>query len=204
MFPAMPHSKDAAEDILAPHMEMLGALYPAAWRQWEEMGENMPGARIQFCKRTRATVIYDFASMAARTNFEAMGPDVTLHDAYGFLLVGFNSELYLRLKKFRDGTRRTSGIKTRQQKLFAAQEPLTGMPESTNLVLGYTVNGDGTEISSTAITCSTHGRLNWEIEIPLPGQAVVMEQPSWAPDPSEPQISSTLQDREEAEGIGGR
>jgi hypothetical protein len=204
MFVGMTHSKEAAEAILTPHLDTLGELFPAAWRQWEEMGEEAPGARMQFCRRTRATVLHNFASMTARASFDGMAPDVTLHDAHGFLLLGFDSQLYLRLKKFRGSTRRTSGIRTRQQQLFASQEPLIGMPESTNLVLGYSVNGDGTELASTAITCTEEGRLHWEIEIPLPGQALVIEQAAWGPDPSAPWLSSALQDGEANEdGIGG-
>lgn len=50
----MPHSEDEAKAILAPHMEKLGQLFPAAWERWEEFGEKLPEARLQIGPRSRA------------------------------------------------------------------------------------------------------------------------------------------------------
>jgi hypothetical protein len=194
----MPHSQDAAEAILAPHMEALGALFPAAWDQWEKFGVAAPEQRMQCCVRTRASMISNFAATAARTTFDGMAPAVALYDGHKFLLIEFDSQLCVRLNKFLSGTRHMSGINTLQRQAFAGQEPLTGMPESTNLVLGYEVNPDGTQIASMAVSCSTHGKLNWEIEIPLPGQAVVLEQPTPDSGPSAPRLTSAWRKREEA------
>ena len=181
-------------------MEALGDLFPAAWRQWEAFGEKMPELRMKCCKRTRASMVSNFAVEEARIVFADMSPTAILHEARRFLLVEFDSQLCLRLKKFQEGTRRTSGINTRQRKAFAAQEPLTGMPEATNLVLGYEVDQDGTEIISTAITCKTLGKLHWEIPIALPGQAVPLEPRDRQTEIMEPEITSTRLDREEAQG----
>lgn len=194
----MPHSKHAAEVILTPHMDALGTLFPIAWDQWEEFGVKMPALRMQCCPRTRASMVSNFAATAARATFDGMAPTVALHDGHKFLLIEFDSQLCVRLNKFLSGTRHMSGISTLQRQAFGAQEPLTGMPESTNLVLGYEVNPDGTQIASMAVSCSTYGKLNWEIEIPLPGQAVVVEQPTSDSGPSAPSLTSTWREREEA------
>lgn len=200
------HSRDSAEAILGPHLPRLATLFPEAWDRWVQFGIDYPEYRIQFCKRTRATMLHDSAAAAARREFDGKGPDVTLHEAFGFLLIGFDSQLYVRLKKFRDTTRlQTSGIPTGQQQAFAAQEPLTGMPECTNLVLGYAPNSLGTELAQMAITCSTKGRLNWVLDVPIPesgGGAVVVTP---APDrgPQGPSLTSTIRKKEkEDEGNG--
>jgi len=195
----MPHSKDAASAILAPHMEALGGLFSAAWRQWEEFGEKVPDLRMQCCARTRASMVHDFAVSAARVAFGDKAPAVTLHDTHRVLLLDFDSQLSLRLNKFQDGTHLMGGIHTHQRQAFAAQEPLTGMPESTNLVLGYTVNADGTDIVATAITCSTRTRTNWVLEIGEPGETILFASPPLGPDPVGPSLTSALQPREEAE-----
>jgi hypothetical protein len=194
----VPHSKDAAEAVLAAHMDALGTLFPTAWDQWEAFGEALPEQRMQCCVRTRASMISNFAATTARTVFEGKAPAVALHDGRKFLLIEFDSQLCVRLNKFLSGTRHMGGISTRQRQAFAAQEPLTGLPESTNLVLGYEVNRDGTQIASMAISCSTHGRLNWEIDVPLPGQAVVLAPPMPDSAPSAPTLISTRREREEA------
>jgi hypothetical protein len=187
----MPHAQDTTEEILAPHMEALGGLFPAAWERWERFGEEMPDLRVVCCKRTRASMISNFAVTEARTAFASQSPSILLHDLRKFLLIEFDSQLCLRLKKFRAGGRQTSGIHTRQKRAFEAQEPLTGMPETTNLVLGYDLNAEETDIAAAAITCRTNGKLHWEIEVPLPGEIVPIEASTPRPDIPSPQITST-------------
>jgi hypothetical protein len=127
---------------------------------------------------------------------------VVLHDQRKFLLIEIDGQLCVRLNKFRDGGRETGGIHTQQRQAFDAQQPLTGMPEATNLVLGYELNADQTDIACTAITCRTHGKLNWEIPVPLPGEMIVLETPAPAVDVPRPQIASARQDQEKAEESG--
>ena len=104
----------------------------------------------------------------------------------------------MRLKKFRGATLQTCGIPTRQRRLFADQQPLTGFPESTNLVLGYTVNDFGTGIDRMAITCSTRATLNWVLDVPFPGEGTVIDYPQPQIGPVEPSIRSTQPNREDA------
>jgi hypothetical protein len=198
----MPHSREAAEEILEPYMEALGGVFPAAWGRWEDFGESMPDLRMVCCKRTRASMISNLAVTEARAIFADKTPSVALHDRRKFLLVEFESQLCLRLNKFRDGSRETSGISTYQRRAFEAQEPLTGMPEATNLVMGYELNGDETELACAAITCRTNGRLNWEIEVPLPGGTVAFNVPAAGPDVPRPQITSARQDHKKVEESG--
>jgi hypothetical protein len=198
----MSHSREAAEMILDPYMDLLGGVFPAAWGRWEDFGETMPDLRLICCKRTRASMISDLAVTEARTVFAGKSPAVALHDGRKFLLIEIDSQLCLRLNKFRDGSRETSGISTYQRRAFDAQEPLTGMPEATNLVLGYELNGDETEMACAAITCRTDGRLNWEIEVPLPGETVAFNAPAPGPDVPRPQITSARLDRKKVEESG--
>jgi hypothetical protein len=194
------HSREDAEDILGPHLEDLGIIFPAAWNGWESLGEKAPELRMLCGKRSRASLVSDFAVDKAGSVFAGRSPSVILRDGRKFLLLEFDSQLCVRLNKFRSGTRQMGGIHTRQRQAFAAQEPLTGMPESTNLVLGYDLNADETEIASVAITCSTNNSLNWEIDVPLPGETIAIDTHAPRPDVPSPQITSARpKDQDKAE-----
>jgi len=206
----MRHSKAAAEKILQPYMDALAGLFPAAWERWEKLGEALPEYRMNMCPRTRASMLHNFAATDAEAEFDGMAPDVTLHKKRGLLLVGFDSQLYLRFKKYRNANYATSGIATDQQQAFEAQQPLTGFQESTNIVLGYVLNPLANGIASMAVTCSTDGVVDWAIDVPIPAQAAVVDlqpkidAPVSGADAAVPEISSTIrEDRAEDGGIGG-
>ena len=202
----MPHSEDAAGAILRPHMDKLGGIFPSAWDRWEEFGESAPELRMQICPRTRASMLNNFAAKAAEAAFADMGPEVVLTDQPGFLLMIFESELHVRLKKYRGRTCRTSGILTGQRKLYEGQQPLRGFPRATNCVHGYVLKPDVSGYSETAIKCSTGKTLHWKLNVPLIEQGTVLEhRPAPTADVAEPGISSTLKDDDRAEngGIGG-
>lgn len=202
----MPHSEDEAKAILDPYMDQLGRVFPTAWAKWEEFGESSPELRLEACPRTKASMLNNFAAKAAEAAFADMGPEVVLTTKPRFLLMVFRSELHLRLKKYRGSTLRTSGIETGQQQMFEGQQPLTGMPEATNLVHGYVLKNDGSGIAETAIRCATGNVVHWKIDVPLLGKAVVLDHKQAATsEPVEPGISSKLTDDERAEegGIGG-
>lgn len=202
----MHHSRDAAEQILQPHLPALARVFPEAWNRWVQFGEDYPDYRVQLCKRTRATMVHDTAAAAARREFGGMAPNVTLHESCGFLLIDFDSQLYMRLKKYRDANGlRTSGIPTGQQQAFEAQEALTGMPKCTNIVLGYVPNALGTQLAYTAITCSTKGRMNWILDVPIPdvgGGDVISTPPAPYLEPQGPSLTSTIRKEKEDQGIG--
>jgi hypothetical protein len=198
-------SQSAAEAILEPHLDLLSGVFPVAWEEWERFGEVAPQQRIQVCRRTRASMLSNFAATAAELRLGQLSPEVVLTDRPGFLLLVFNSELHVRLKKYRGSSTQTSGIPTTQRQMFQLQQPITGMPEATNLVLGYRLKEDASGIESTSITCSTGTRLHWEIDLPFGGEGQVLE---FRPKPSgplpeagapEPGISSTLLAPEENE-----
>ncbi len=193
-------SRDVAETILEPYMPLFGEPFPAAWAKWKRFGEEYPDLRRHQTPRTRASAIHDWASERAETVLQGMAPDVTLHRVHGFLLIVVEGQLHIRLKKFRSGLR-TSGIATGQQQAFADQRPLSGMPEATNLVLGYELNVFQTEIARLAITCSIGERVRWAIEIPEPGGGVVVEPAPQPQEPKSPSIRST-RDREEGRETG--
>ncbi len=190
------HSREAAQEILGPYMNLLAEPFPAAWKRWVDLGEEWPEVRRHLSPRARASMVYDWAASRARLIFSPLTPEVRLHEAYGFLLISFHDQIYLRLKKFQNKRLLTSGIHTQQQMTFAGQQPLDGFPPSTNLVLGYQLNAFQTEIGRMAITCTTFNRRHWLIDVPMPGEAVVTERPVAPEGPVPPSIRST-DDREE-------
>jgi hypothetical protein len=202
----MPHSEEEAKAILDPYMDQLGRIFPTAWEKWEAYGEAAPELRLDTCPRTKASMLNNFAAKAAEAVFADRGPEVVLTTKPRFLLMVFHSELHLRLKKYRGSTLRTSGIETGQQQMFEAQQPLPGMPEATNLVHGYVLKNDGSGIAETAIRCATGKVVHWKINVPLLGEAVVLDHKKAATsEPAEPGISSKIVDgkRTEEGGIGG-
>ncbi len=206
----MPHSKQDAQEILDPHMDKLGEIFPTAWDRWEEFGEAAPELRLEVCPRTRSSMLSNFATNAAKKIFAGMGPEVVLTDQPGFLLVIFQSKLHVRLKKYRGGgLYQTHGIPTDQQKLYEAQQsPLPGFPEASNCVHGYVLKADNSYYRETTIKCSTGKRLHWTIDIPLEEATVVEHRPAQAPpapsrDIVAPGLSSKIiPDTEEGE-VGG-
>jgi hypothetical protein len=202
----MPHSRQAAEEILDPHMGALSEVFPRAWDSWEQFGAAAPELRLQVCTRTRATMLNNFAAHAAEDVF-AGTPGVVLTDQPKFLLIVFDSELHVRLKKYRGRSCQTSGIPTKQRKLFETQQPLTNFPDATNCVHGYVLKPDASGFAETAITCKTGTHLHWKIDIPLGGEGgVLLDRPETPSGPlPEPGISSTIEDQDQAEegGIGG-
>jgi hypothetical protein len=197
------HSRDAAEEILGPYMDLLAEPFPAAWKRWADLGEEWPDVRRHLSPRARAGMVHDWAAARARLIFADLEPDVRLHEAHGFLLLGFHDQLYLRLKKFQNQRLLTSGIQTQQQMTFAGQQPLVGFPSSTNLVLGYQLNEFQTDIGRMAITCTTFSRRHWLIDVPLPGQAVVTEHPILPAEPGPTQPSIRPKDDREERGEAG-
>lgn len=166
------HSREEAAKILDPYMPLLAEPFPVAWDRWEALGRDFPEVQTQLTPRARANVIYDTAASRARTIFSGLAPKVTVQDTHGFLLLVFEGELHVRLKKFRNGSLAVSGIPTQQQLDFATQQPLPGMPRATNLILGYQLDALQTAIGRIAVTCSTGSARHWTLDVPMAGGAV--------------------------------
>jgi len=184
------HTQEEAAEILEPFIDPLAELWPAAWGRWTRLGEDYPEAHVHLSARARASLLYDWAAARARTLFSGQEPSVRFEEAYGFLLICIEDHLYLRLKKFRNGTLTSCGIPTRQNRLFAAQEPLPGMPKATNLVLGYQLDPFQTGIERVAVSCSLFNRVMWSLDLPAPGGAVVIKHPAAPQGPLPPSIRS--------------
>jgi hypothetical protein len=208
----MPHSKQNADEILAPHMDRLGKVFPTAWERWEQYGEAAPELRLQTCPRSQASLLSNFATYSAEELFADMAPEVVLTHQPGFLLMIFQSKLHVRLKKFRGaGSYLTSGIPTTQHDLFEMQQPtITGFPEASNCVHGYVLKADNSYFRETTIRCSTGKRLHWTIEVPLLEKGEVIEHrpaqalPAQDRDIVSPGLSSTIMDDRTEEGeVGG-
>jgi hypothetical protein len=195
------HSKEQAEQILNPYLSLLAEPFTVAWDRWHGLRAAYPEVQRHLTPRARASIIYDCAAARARTIFSGLAPAVTLTDAYGFLLISFESQLHMRLKKFRNGGLSTSGISTQQRLAFEGQQMiLSNFPMSTTVVLGYSLNQLQTEIERVAVKCSTYGKLNWVLDVPQGGGAVV--QPIKPEGITPPTITSAIEQQDEKEERG--
>jgi hypothetical protein len=171
-------SKDRAETILSPYLELIGGCLWRAWDTWKQT--QLP---VSVAARSRANLVYDYAADEARRTLSAIeGLQVT--EVRGFVLVYVEDKLLLRFKKFRNNSLTTSGIRTHQQLAFAYQQlTIPGMPEATHLVAGYQLDVFQEEIARVAIACSVGKHLVWSLDIPRPDTGVVA---TFEPRPSEP------------------
>ncbi len=201
----MPHSEEVAAEILDPYMDHFGRIFPTAWDGWERFGRTNPDLRLQLTKSARAMLLNNFAASAAEEIFAGMGPEIVLTDKPGFLLIVVESQLHVRLKKYRSRDGQTSGIPTDQREFFEAQQPICAFPEATNCVHGYVLKGDASGYAETMITCKTKKVMHWSIPVPMVAAgANVTELPTSIPDSgevAEPGIKSTMLEEEAEEEI---
>jgi hypothetical protein len=190
-------SRETAEQILAPQLDLVGLCLFNAWDKLK--AETALAVPVK--PRTRANLVYDYAVAEAWRLLDGR-EGLTLTDQRGFLLVTIDERLLLRFKKYRKGLM-TSGIATGQAQLFAFQQlTLDGMPPMTNIVAGYVLDEFQREIARVAITCRVGSRLIWAIDIPRPDAGVVIPIPAPAQPLPSPAVRSTIrQDKsEEDEG----
>jgi hypothetical protein len=201
----MPHSEDAAKQLLDPYMARFGQIFPTAWERWERFGESTPDLRLQVNATTRANMLNNFAASAAQEIFTDTGPEIVLTDQPRFLLIIVRSQLHVRLKKFRGSSCQTSGIQTGQREMFEAQQPLTGFPDASNCVLGYILKKDASGIAETLISCATKNALHWKLEVPMIATSENVEElvTPLRKEVATPGISSTMPERAKEGGIGG-
>jgi hypothetical protein len=156
-----PIDRDAALEILEPHLQRLGGCVWRAWDRWTS--ETL--LPMQVAKRSRASLVYDYAADEARRTLGGIDGLIVTEDR-GFVLVNVEDRLLVRFKKF-DKRLRTSGIATRQKTLFAHQQlTIDGLGPMTQLVVGYLLDEFELAISRVAVTCSLGSRIEWVIEIP--------------------------------------
>ena len=191
-----PIDRDAASQILKPHLPSFGDCVRRGWNRWK--GETL--LPMQVAKRSRACLIYDYMADEARRTL--VGVDgLTVTEDRGFVLVNVEDRLLVRFKKF-DQRLRTSGIPTRQHMQFAYQQlTIDGLGPMTQLVVGYLLDEFELDISRVAVTCSLGSRIMWVIEIP-PDVGTVAPLPPTTTQPVDPIVRSKQMEDEAREESG--
>lgn len=152
-------TKEAAQSLLNPHLAVLAAsMRDAVERYHRERSTAGP-----VTARTRACLINDFASENAERDLEGRpGVELIRTDDETLIMV-FEDRAIVRIKKLNSDLQ-ISYIPTGQAKLWAAQEPLEGFPEATNLVAGYTLDDLG-QLDRVLLVCSKNGRRLWVLDL---------------------------------------
>lgn len=90
------------------------------------------------------------------------------------LIMIFEDRAVVRLKKLNSDLK-ISYIPTEQAKSWAAQEPIDGFPEATNLVAGYTLDEFG-DLERLLLVCSKHNRRMWVLDLDdTAGEATLLD-----------------------------
>lgn len=162
-------SQERAEQILAPHIDAISACLWNAWDHWR--GTDLP---LSVSARARANLVYDFAVEEARRTLEGR-EGLVLTEERGFLAVNADEKLLLRFKKYRGKGLATSGISTRQKRLFDQQQlSIAGMEQVTGIIAGYELDEFQREIKRVAITCRVGSSLIWTIDVARPDASGVV------------------------------
>ena len=152
-------TKEAAQSLLNPHLEVLAAsMRDAIDRYHLERGREGPVSA-----RTRACLINDFASESAERDLDGRPGVELIRTEDETLIMIFDGRAIVRIKKLNSDLQ-ISYIPTGQARLWAAQEPLDGFPEATNLVAGYTLDDLG-QLDRLLLVCSKNGRRLWVLDL---------------------------------------
>lgn len=187
-------SQDAAEALLAPHLlELSTSMRDAVKRCREERGRLGPVSA-----RTRACLINDYASENAERLLAGRPGVELIRTEDETLIMIFEDRAIVRIKKLNSDLQ-ISFIPTGQAKLWAAQQPLDGFPEATNLVAGYTLDEVG-DLDRLLLICSKHNRRLWALDLDdTDGMAMVLEFPEGAPGPGRATVRSNRTDVDTAD-----
>ncbi len=189
-------SQERAEEILAPHIDAVGSCLFNAWDHWRTT--ELP---LSVTPRARANLVYDFAVGEARSTLRGR-EGLVLTEERGFLAVNADEKLLLRFKKYRKGLA-TSGISTRQKRLFDQQQlSIAGMEQVTGIIAGYELDEFQREIKRVAITCRMGTSLIWTIDVARPDASAVV--PIGTADKPRPktEIRSAIRKEEESSQEG--
>jgi hypothetical protein len=171
-------SQERAEQILAPHIDAISVCLWNAWDHWR--ATDLP---LSVSARARANLVYDFAVEEGRRTLKGR-EGLVLTEERGFLAVNVDEKLLLRFKKYRKGLA-TSGISTRQKRLFDQQQlSIAGMEQVTGIIAGYELDEFQREIKRVAITCRVGKSLVWTIDVARPEVSTVV--PIGTPDEARP------------------
>ncbi len=186
-------TEDEARRLLDGFLGELRACLLAGWNTWRDLGEQVPGHRIKFGARSRASIIHDAIVDDAWRRFYNV-PGVNRMKSRGLLVLVFGGVLVLRFKKFRSPRFKTSGIRTEQAQRFSKQLSLElqGLsPEATNVVAGYLLTELQDEYQSMWVVCSNDSEIEWKIPLTGFGPSPAMAG-AGAPTPQRPPVRSAI------------
>lgn len=159
-------TEDEAHRLLEPHMNALRSCIDDAWNKWTMLrdDERFNFLSQPFGPRTRASIVHEYIWEAILKRFDGQ-PEAHHTSVNGMRVLTLSDQLQLRFKKM-DRQFRARNIPTTQQRLFARQEPLPGIPPLTKLTIGYVLNRFQTDVEMVVATLWYKSSLMWHIAMP--------------------------------------
>ena len=148
-------TQDAAALLLAPHLADLASSMRDAVERYNHERATLGPLRA----RTRACTINDYASENAERVLDGRTGVRLIRTRDESLYIVFQDRAIVRIKKL-NGDLTINCIPTRQARSWAAQQPLEGFPDATNLIAGYMLDEFG-DIDRVLLVCSKYGRRMW-------------------------------------------
>jgi hypothetical protein len=170
---------EEAEEILAPHRDLLNRCIQHGWDVWKS---DYAHKHHILQARARAAVVFDEIVDKALVEF-ASHPDVIMKRTASTLMLYIGKSIVLRFKKIRKNGR-CSNILTRQQILFRAQEivqlRLPEMEKGTLVHAGYQLDDLQQEIQRKSVVCQFNNSVIWQMSLAVEHAAVVEYTPQQA------------------------
>lgn len=143
-------SETDAKEILSPYHQEIADIVLSAWNKWLIAKKFLaPNAY----PRDRASTVYSFFKEEAVDRF-CGNPNVSiLLGDQNFRLL-FEDRIVIRFKKV-DGNYNSRNIPTQMSLQFDRQETIPGLPERTNLKVGYRLDSSETQIEEVVVIYPT-------------------------------------------------
>lgn len=194
-------SKSTATNLLTHHLPTLQRCLHDAWSEWQKLRDEQLARGNELSPTARARIIYDTAVSRARAAFAEI-PEVLVSQKHGFLVLVFGQQVAIRFKKLRNNLL-PSGVRTRQQEMFATQEEIPGIPDpATYLIAGYVLDAAQVRIERLVVTCADGLGLRWVLDLEANGESSAISIGATAPAPIAPHVHSSrgiAKDHEEAQ-----
>lgn len=162
-------SEEEAELILKPYLVKIAKIVQTGWGTWGKLQAAYPNVAAEQGRRTRASWVSDAMAAEARRQFDH-DPNVHISNQRGFLTLTFATKIVLRFKKFSGSKLRTTGLDTRQRKMFEQQQLVLDGMQISSVVAGYLLDALEQGIARAAIVCPLSGQNEWVIDLELPGE----------------------------------
>jgi len=183
-------TKSEAEGLLLPHVETVQRCLREGWEEWLRLRDRELERGNTYSPRARANIVYDLVAERARAAFDGV-EGVAVLRKHGFLVLLFGGRIAMRFKKLRPDLKST-GIRTNQQRLFAEQEEMPGIPATaTFLIAGYVLDPTQAQIDRLVVTCSDGLGICWVLDLDFArGRREVVSIGSAIEAPAPPEVRS--------------